>query len=95
MAEFSEVETVAEAGYPGFDVTTWHGILVPAGTPPAIVSRLHGALVRIVALPEMQRQLAALGMEPETGTPAQFAADIAADVRHWAEVLRRTGPATR
>ncbi len=95
MAEFPDIETVAEAGYPGFDVTTWHGILVPAGTPPAIVSRLHAALVRIVALPEMQRQLAALGMEPDTGTPAQFAADIAADVRHWAEVLRRTGAATR
>jgi len=90
MAEFPAIETVAEAGYANFDVTTWHGVVVPAGTPRAIVSRLYDELARIVAQPGMRRQLALLGMEPETGTPEQFAADIETDAQYWAGVIRAT-----
>jgi tripartite-type tricarboxylate transporter receptor subunit TctC len=93
MAEFPGVGTVAEAGYAGFDVTTWHGVVVPAGTPRAIVLRLHDELVRIVALPEVGAQFALMGMEPAGGTPEQFAAEIDADVRRWAEVIRAGGMA--
>lgn len=87
LAEFPEVETVAEAGFPGFDVTTWHGIVVPANTPQPIVTRLHDELVRFVGKPETRRQLAAMGMEPVGSTPKQFADAIDADVKRWAEVV--------
>lgn len=93
MAEFPEVETVAEAGYPGFDVTTWHGIVAPANTPAPIVARLHGELVRLVGTADWRRQLAALGMEPMGNTPAQFADAMGADARRWAEVVQAMGTA--
>ncbi|MBK9608087.1 MAG: tripartite tricarboxylate transporter substrate binding protein [Betaproteobacteria bacterium] len=93
MAEFPDVPTVAEAGYPGYDITTWHGVMLPAGAPRAVISRLHDELTRVTALPGLRRQLAAMGMEVEANTPEQFAAEIEADVRHWAELLRTTGRA--
>lgn len=88
MAEFPDLETVAEAGYPGFEVTTWHGVLAPAGTPNAIVMRLHDELVRILAVAEVRAQLRALGTEPVGDTPEQFASALDADRRRWAEIIR-------
>ncbi|HET7032429.1 MAG TPA: tripartite tricarboxylate transporter substrate binding protein [Casimicrobiaceae bacterium] len=86
--EFSEIPTVAELGYPGFDVTTWHGVVAPIGTPREIIVRLHDMLVRAIARPEARAQLAQLGMEPVGSSPEEFARAIADDVRNWSEVLR-------
>lgn len=90
-AAFPDVPTIAESGFPGFDVVTWHGVLVPPGTPRAIVMRLHAELIRILAMPELREELSSLGMEPLGGTPEAFAADIAADRKHWASVIRDAG----
>ena len=80
MADFPDVKMVAEAGYPGFDITTWHGVVAPANTPEPVIMRLHAELVRTVAIPEVQRQLAAMGMEPVGNTPEQFAEAISAEM---------------
>jgi len=88
------VPTVAEAGYPGFEVTTWHGVLAPPRTPHDIVTRLNAELRRVLALPEVRRQLEALGMEPVGDTPEQFAAAIDADIRRWRDLIRTHGIAT-
>ena len=88
MVDFPEIPTVAELGYPGFDITTWHGLVAPIGTPQEIIVRLHDTLVRAVARPEARAQLIALGMEPVASTPEDFAKAIAEDVRNWAEVLQ-------
>ena len=88
MAEFPDLVTVAEAGYPGFEVTTWHGVVAPGGTPRPIIMRLHDALVRMLADREVRAQLAAMGMEPVGDTPEEFAGAIEADVRRWAAVAR-------
>ena len=92
MADFPDVKTVAESGYPGFDVTTWHGVVAPAGTPEAVIARLHAELARAVADPEVRRQLAAMGMEAVESTPEQFAEAMSTDARRWAAVLRQMGP---
>ena len=94
-AAFPDIPTVAESGFPGFDVVTWHGVLAPPGTPRDIVMRLHGALARIAAIEEMRAQLANMGMEPLSGSPEEFAADIKADRQHWATVIRDAGLAGR
>ncbi|MGE5090280.1 MAG: Bug family tripartite tricarboxylate transporter substrate binding protein, partial [Candidatus Levyibacteriota bacterium] len=88
MAGFPDLRTVAECGYPGFDVTTWHGVAAPPGTARGIIARLHDALARIVGRDDVRRQLAAMGMEPVGDTPEAFARAIASDVRQWAEVFR-------
>jgi tripartite-type tricarboxylate transporter receptor subunit TctC len=88
MPDFPEIPTVAELGYPGFDITTWHGLVAPIGTPQEAIVRLHDALVRAIAQPEARAQFVALGMEPVASSPEEFAKAITEDVRNWSEVLR-------
>jgi tripartite-type tricarboxylate transporter receptor subunit TctC len=93
MTEFPELPTVAESGYAGFDITTWHGVVAPANTPHAVITRLHDELTRVIAQPDVRRQLAALGMEPVALTPEQFADVISADVLRQAALIRSLGSA--
>lgn len=72
---------------PGFQVVVWFGILAPAGTPPAIVSKLNDAITRAVASPSVQETLKKLGVEPKSSTPEAFAATIRADIDKWAKVV--------
>jgi len=95
VAAFPDIPTVAESGFPDFDVVTWHGVLLPPGTPREIVLRLHRELSRILAMDDLRAQLASMGMEPLGGTPEDFAADIKADRQHWATVIRDAGLPTR
>ena len=86
-----DVPTVAEAGLPNFEVTTWYGVLAPAGTPKAIVGRLNAELVRIMHSPELKDRLAAMATEPATGTPEEFAEFIKRETAKWGEVVRQAG----
>jgi tripartite-type tricarboxylate transporter receptor subunit TctC len=86
-----EVPTVAEAGLPKFDVTTWYGILAPAGTPRPIVTRLNAELAKIMHAPELKERLEALATDPVTSTPEEFAALIRREIEKWAEVVREAG----
>ena len=86
-----EVPTVAEAGLPGFEVTTWYGILAPAGTPRPIVARLNSELIKVMQSPEMKERLAGIGTDPVTNTPEEFAAYIKAEITKWGDVIRKAG----
>jgi tripartite-type tricarboxylate transporter receptor subunit TctC len=86
-----EVPTVAEAGLPDFEVTTWYGVLAPAGTPRPIVTRLNAELVKIMHAPELKERLASLATDPATSTPEEFAAYIKQEIAKWAEVVRKAG----
>jgi tripartite-type tricarboxylate transporter receptor subunit TctC len=86
-----DVPTVAEAGLAGFEVTTWYGILAPAGTPRPIVNRLNAELVKIMHSPEMRERLAGIGTDPVTSTPEEFAAYLKAEIDKWGEVIRKAG----
>lgn len=91
-AALPDVSTFAEAGISGFDVAAWYGLLAPAGTPAAIVTRLHDEVVKVLALPEMkERFLTTIGGDPIGGTSAQFAADIKADIVRWAKIVKDSG----
>jgi len=86
-----DVPTVAEAGLPNFEVTTWYGILAPAGTPRPIVTRLNAEIVRIMHAPEMTKRLASMATDPVTSTPEEFAAYIQREIGKWAQVIRQAG----
>jgi tripartite-type tricarboxylate transporter receptor subunit TctC len=86
-----EVPTAAEAGLGEFDVTTWYGILAPAGTPRPIVTRLNAELVRIMHSPDLQERLAALATDPMTSTPEEFAAYLDREIAKWGDVVRKAG----
>jgi tripartite-type tricarboxylate transporter receptor subunit TctC len=86
-----EVPTAAEAGLPDFEVTTWYGVLAPAGTPRPVVTRLNAELVRIMHAPELKERLAALATDPATSTPEEFADYIKREIEKWGKVVRQAG----
>jgi len=86
-----DLPTVAEAGLPGFKADVWFGVVAPAGTPGAIVSRLNNEIGQILRATDVQQQLLPQGIEPATGSPADFAAFLSAEIAKWAEVVKRTG----
>jgi tripartite-type tricarboxylate transporter receptor subunit TctC len=86
-----DVPTIAEAGVPGYEATTWTGIVAPVGMPRAIVMRLNAELNQVVASPTFKEKVAAIGSEPMSGTPEEFAEHIRKEHAKWAEVVRRSG----
>jgi len=88
VPSMASVPTVAESGVPGYEVVSWQAIYAPAGTPKAIVQRLHDEIAKILALPEMQERLAKLGMEGSTMTAEQLGAFQKAEVAKWAAVIK-------
>jgi tripartite-type tricarboxylate transporter receptor subunit TctC len=86
-----DVPTAAEAGLAGYDVTTWYGVLAPAGTPRPIVERLNAEIVRAVHSPDVQERLAATGTEPRTSTPEEFGGYIRQEMAKWGKVVREAG----
>lgn len=88
-----DVPTVNEAGVPGFEATTWFGVMVPAGTPNPVISQLHGAFSAALNAPEVRERLLAQGFELVGSTPIQFAAYIKAEIPKWANVVKASGAA--
>ena len=83
-----EVPTVAESGYPGFEIITWYGVAAPAGTPASIIRRLNTEIARIMRLPEVKDRLAASGAEAVSTTPEQFGAFIKSEMAKWRKVIQ-------
>ena len=86
-----ELPTVAELGLPGFDATTWHGLVAPAGTPRPVIETLNRAMVQALADPDTVRQLHDLGVEVGSSTPEEFAAYIRSEIPKWAAVVKASG----
>lgn len=91
--ELPEVPAVRESGGPlaGFNVTSWNGLAVPAGTPPAIVERLSREVQAAVAQPDVKKQFQALNLTAQGSSPAQLGDLLAADTRRWSEVIAKAG----
>ncbi len=88
LALLSDVPTVAEAGVIGYQAGSWYGILAPAGTPPEIIRKLNGEIVKAIRRPEMQRSFALEGAEPIGSSPQEFAAHIRAELDRIGKVAR-------
>ena len=86
-----ELPTVAEAGVPGYEAIEWNGMMVPAGTPPAIVKRLHEAVVKAAAIPEVKERVVALGADFVTTSPEEFDAFIKRELAVWSKVVKEVG----
>jgi len=86
-----DVPTAAEAGLADFDVTTWYGVLAPAGTPRPIIQRLNAELTKMMQAADVKERLATMGTDPLTSTPEQFDAYIKQEIAKWGEVIRKAG----
>jgi tripartite-type tricarboxylate transporter receptor subunit TctC len=89
--QLPDVPTIAEAGFPGFNVLTWNGLMAPAGTPKEIVGRIAAEIARAVKDPPFIARLEQYGADPLGNSPEEFAALIATDTAQWAEVIKSTG----
>ena len=89
--ELPNVPTIAEAGVPGYEASSWFGLFVPAATPAAVQARLHAALVKVLAQPDVKKRMADQGAEVVSEKPEQFAAFIQAESRKWGQVVRASG----
>jgi tripartite-type tricarboxylate transporter receptor subunit TctC len=86
-----DIPTMAEAGVPGYEATTWTGIVAPVGTPKPIIARLNTELQQMAAGPTFRERVNAIGSEPMSGTPEQFGEFIRNESAKWAEVIKRAG----
>jgi tripartite-type tricarboxylate transporter receptor subunit TctC len=85
--QLPNVPTIAEAGLPGFENVGWFGFMVPAGTPKAIIDKIHADTVKVLNEADVKERLAQLGMAPVGNSPADFAKEIAAEYDRWGKVV--------
>jgi tripartite-type tricarboxylate transporter receptor subunit TctC len=90
-ADLPDVPTMAESGLPDRSLTVWNGLVAPAGTPEAIVTRLNAAINDGLKSPEIKAALVRLGSEPLVGSPQEFAGFIASEAKKWADTVRSAG----
>jgi tripartite-type tricarboxylate transporter receptor subunit TctC len=90
-AAVPDLPTIAESGYPGFEATTWNALLAPAGTHPAIISKLHIETVKALVIADLRTKLADLGLEVIGGSPDELATLIRAEIPKWAKVIKEAG----
>ena len=86
-----EVPTIAELGFPGFEATTWHALIAPAGTPKEVIATLHHAAVTAFADPELRKAMLELGVDLVGNTPEEFRAYLKAEIPKWAEIIKMSG----
>jgi tripartite-type tricarboxylate transporter receptor subunit TctC len=86
-----ELPTMAEAGLPGFDISTWYGLFAPAGTPPPIIAKWNADVTKILTTPDVRAKLMADGAEPAPDTPDQFAQMIARELAKYARIIKISG----
>ncbi|MBI3938236.1 MAG: tripartite tricarboxylate transporter substrate binding protein [Betaproteobacteria bacterium] len=85
-----DVPTIAEAGIDGYELVSWYGVAVPAGTPQPIISKLNGEVVRAVESADVQKALIAQGLDPASSSPAEFSRYVAGEVAKWAKLIKET-----
>ena len=88
MSSIPDVPTISESGVPNFESGSWQGVIAPAGTPPEVIAKLNGEILRVLALPEMRENLGKQGAEVRTNSPEQFAAFIRDEKARWAKVVK-------
>ncbi|HET7033335.1 MAG TPA: tripartite tricarboxylate transporter substrate binding protein [Casimicrobiaceae bacterium] len=86
-----DVPTVAESGLPGFEASSWFGLLAPVGTPPAIIAKINAEVAAWLASPEGKEKLASIGANAAGGSPGDFARHIQAETAKWAKVVKESG----
>jgi tripartite-type tricarboxylate transporter receptor subunit TctC len=95
LADLPDVTTIAELGYPQYEISSWQGVFVPAGTPAAIIQRLNQEIVGLLNEPETAARIRSEGAEPIGSTPEQFTARFKNEVTKWARVAKEAGLAAQ
>jgi tripartite-type tricarboxylate transporter receptor subunit TctC len=89
-----DVPTIAELGFPGYEISSWQGVLAPAGTPREIVGKINGELVSLVNTPEVRARMSQEGADPVGSTPEAFAERVQSEIAKWTKVIKASGMPT-
>src|SRR5262249_31001963 len=89
-----DVPTIAELGFPGYEISSWQGVFAPAGTPKEVVAKINGELVRMVNAPDVSARISREGADPVGSTPDAFAARVRSEIAKWSKVSKDAGLAT-
>jgi tripartite-type tricarboxylate transporter receptor subunit TctC len=95
LAVLPQVPTIAESGYPGFEVNNWYAVVAPAATPREVVARLNGEINAVLQTPDARERIASLGAEITGGTPEQFGQHLKSEIATWAKVFGPSGKGKR
>lgn len=90
-AQLPDVPTVIESGIPGYEVTIWYAMFVPAAVPKAIVTRLNAEMVKLLNAPDMKERFAQQGLDPASSTPGELTAFVKSEIAKWAKVVKNAG----
>jgi tripartite-type tricarboxylate transporter receptor subunit TctC len=90
-AALPDIPTVAEAGVPGYEAIEWNGAMVPTGTPAAVVNRLHQAIVKAVAIPDIKERVNGLGADLVGNSPDEFRTFLKNELATWGKVVKEVG----
>lgn len=92
LAILPNIPTIAESGYPGFEVNNWYGVMAPAETPKPVVARLNSEINAVLAAADIKERIESLGADPAGGTPEAFGARLKADLATWSKVFGKPAP---
>jgi tripartite-type tricarboxylate transporter receptor subunit TctC len=95
LASLPDVPTIAELGFPGYEISSWQGLLAPAGTPKNVVAKINAEAVAMINAPDVRQRISQEGADPVGSTPDQFAARLKAEIAKWAKVIREAGIGTQ
>lgn len=90
-AALADVPTVAEAGLPGYDVSTWNGLLTPARTPDDIIAKIHADVVKVALSKDFIDKLQPQGLEPDLASPAEFRTFLSSELAKWSQFVKDSG----
>ena len=94
LPDLPDVPTIAELGYPGYEISSWQGVFAPAGTANDVVAKINGELVRMLRTPEISRRISQEGADPVGSSPEQFTARVTSEIAKWSKVAKQAGVAT-
>jgi tripartite-type tricarboxylate transporter receptor subunit TctC len=86
-----DVPTIAELGFPGYEISSWQGVFAPAGTPKDVVVKINGELVRMLNVPDVRRRISQEGADPIGSTPEAFANRVKNEITKWTKVIKTSG----
>ncbi len=86
-----DVPTIAELGFPGYEISSWQGVFAPAGTPKDVVAKINGELVRMLNVPEIRRRISQEGADPVGSTSEAFATRVKNEITKWTKVIKTSG----
>ena len=91
ISSLPDIPTIAESGVPGYDVSSWTAVVLPAGTPKEIISKLHSEIVQVLKKPDVAKIFNGMGMEIVGNTPEEFSNIIKPEIQKWAKVIKQSG----